>query len=689
LHKLGHNLSQMKKYSVCLLMFLTIILSGFSAPDNTSRDWILKNFAKSQIPPFAFTYGGKDSRTFIKSWQYRMESLKSDDPAIGKYLFSWKDPKTGLLVKCTVSGYNDFPAVEWTVQFKNTSKENTPVLEKARVIDQNFLYETAGAVTLHHSKGSSAERSDFEESDDVLGTGKNIYMTPSGGRSSDNTAFPFFNIEMPGNEGLIAAIGWTGKWYADVKQTGPKSWSLNAGMERMKLVLFPDEEIRTPQICLLYWKGTDRMTGHNQFRQFVLKHHTRYVNGKMAELPLAAGLGQHGPSPCNENSCATESYCVAMVQRYQQFKIVPEVFWIDAGWYTGCGQWWNNVGNWTVNAVNFPNGFKPVSDAIHKAGARFLLWFEPERIWAGTQFDRLNPDFIIRISDTVKDPELASVNKSNSLFNLGNPEACKFLINYISDMFRANGIDYYRQDFNFDPYPYWKYNDKPDRIGISEIRYIEGLYAYWDGLIKNFPNLTIDNCASGGRRIDLETISRSSPLWRTDYSYGEPNGSQCHSYGLNLYLPLHGTGNIVPNKYTFRSNMSTSMLAYWDINSTSNSESGMQSIMQDFKRLRPYYYGDYYPLTPNKNITTDSIWLAYQQNRPDKGDGIILAFRRVDCPVERITVKLRGLEPNSRYSLLFEDSGEKVIKTGTELMNGLLLENKEKPGSLLISYSKN
>jgi len=679
----------MKRYVVSFLMFMAVTIAGSTTPAISSHDWIVQSFSKGKVPPFAFTYAGKDSKTFIKSWEFRMETLKSGDPAVEKFLFSWRDQKTGLLVSCAVTVYNDFQAAEWTVRFKNTSKRNTPVLENARVIDYNLRYETEGLAILHHSRGSSADRSDFEETDDILSAGKDIYMTPSGGRSSDNTAFPFFNIEMPGNEGVIAAIGWTGKWYADVKQTGSASCSLKAGMERMKLVLFPDEEIRTPQICLLIWKGADRMTGHNQFRQFILKHHSRYINGKMAELPLAGGLGQWGPEPCNENSCATESYCIAMIQRYQQFKIVPEVFWIDAGWYTGCGSWWANVGNWTVNALNFPNGFKPVSDAIHKAGARFLLWFEPERIVAGTQFDKLDPAFIIRIPDTVKNPEIGRFSKDMSLFNLGNPEACTWLIKYMSDMFRANGIDYYRQDFNFDPYPYWKYNDKPNRTGITEIRYIEGLYAYWDGLIKNFPNLTIDNCASGGRRIDLETISRSSPLWRTDYSYGEPNGSQCHSYGLNLYLPLHGTGNIIPNKYTFRSNMSTSMLAYWDINSTGNSQSVMQSIMQDFKRLRPYYYGDYYPLTPNKNITTDSIWLAYQQNRPDKGDGIILAFRRVDCPVEKISVKLRGLEPGSNYNLLFEDTGEKVTKTGAELMKGLLLENKEKPGSLLISYSKN
>jgi alpha-galactosidase len=43
---------------------------------------------------------------------------------------------------------------------------------------------------------------------------------------------------------------------------------------------------------------------------------------------------------------------------------------------------------------------------------------------------------------------------------------------------------------------------------MGEIRYVEGLYRMWDDLRKTHPRLFMDNCASGGRRIDLETCSR-------------------------------------------------------------------------------------------------------------------------------------------------------------------------------------
>jgi alpha-galactosidase len=279
-----------------------------------------------------------------------------------------------------------------------------------------------------------------------------------------------------------------------------------------------------------------------------------------------------------------------------------------------------------------------------------------------------------------------------SLLDLGNKEARLWLTDYISSFLIKEGVDYYRQDFGLEPQEFWKANDKPDRIGMSEIRHIEGLYALWDSLLVRFPNLIIDNCASGGRRIDLETVSRSSPLWRTDYSEIEPNGYQCHTYGINFYLPLSGTGNILSDKYGFRSSMSSAMVLSWDIHSShlyaDRSFPEMQKYIQDFKRLRPYYYGDYYPLTSAKDMTQDNVWLAYQLNRPWQWDGIIMAFRRKDCPDKSIPVKLRGIDEMVNYELCDEDSGTKITRTGKELMTGFTLTLDEKPGSLLIFYKK-
>ncbi len=686
------------KYRNSFIVLLLINLFFIKASSQSVNDipqskveinqWVKKHFSKGKIPPFSFIYGGKKSAGFIKQWKFTATELKHIDQQSQEATYSYEDPKSGLLVKCRLTYFDDFNAIEWVLNFINTSSKNSLMIEKVAVIDQSFDSKQTGDFTLYHAKGSNAEKTDFQPIDEKLVINQPIYMTPSGGRSSDNTAFPFFNIEMPGHQGIMTAIGWTGKWYANVLNTNPNSISLVSGMEKMKLILYPSEEIRTPKICLLFWQGDDRMVGHNQFRQFILAHHSPKINGELAK-PLLAGTFDYGdPAPCQEYGCLTESFAVALVKRYQQFNLIPELFWLDAGWYNGAnwetggkGSWATNVGNWTPNKDRFPNGLKPVADAVHKAGAKFMVWFEPERVYAGSEVDKAHPEWVIQVKGNKR------VDKNSYLFNLGNKDARSWMTKLFGDLIEREGIDSYRQDFNFDPSPYWNIMDSSNREGMAEIRHIEGLYAFWDSLLARFPNLRIDNCASGGRRIDLETTSRSTPLWRTDYQYGEPNGYQCHTYGLNFYLPLHGTAVYKADDYTFRSSISSAVVMNWEITGN-NSEPipSMQKRMKEFKNLRDYFYGDYYPLTPSKLNADEDKWLAYQLNRPMQKDGLVIGFRRKMNMNSSITAKLSGLDKKGVYELYYEDNDSRIRKTGSELMEGIELTIPKTPSSLLIQY---
>ena len=57
---------------------------------------------------------------------------------------------------------------------------------------------------------------------------------------------------------------------------------------------------------------------------------------------------------------------------------------------------------------------------------------------------------------------------------------------------------------------YWGHGEPDDRQGMNEIRYIVGLYEYFDALRSEHPHLSIDSSASGGRRIDFEMLSGRS-----------------------------------------------------------------------------------------------------------------------------------------------------------------------------------
>ena len=345
----------------------------------------------------------------------------------------------------------------------------------------------------------------------------------------------------------------------------------------------------------------------------------------------------------------------------------------DSDEYEKGRNWYNTTGTWIPDKERYEKGFRPVSDSAHKLGTKFMVWFEPERVSPGSEWAEAHPEWM-----------LSKKGNGNYLYNLGNPDALKWLCQYMGDFMEQNDIDHYRQDFNIEPLDFWHQADEPNRRGITEVKYIEGLYAYWDYLLQRFPNMIIDNCASGGRRLDYETSLRSAPLWRTDYQYSEPMGYQCHTYGLNFFLPQHGTGAYYVDRFDFRSSMSSAVVFNWKFTQTGQSFLDMQKCIKEYKEVRPYYYEDYYPLSGTGDLTGNDCWLAYQLHKPSDQTGYIIAFRRPDNKESDYNVKLSGLDAERTYILTCKDTGKSMEKSGAELLKGLTLHIANPRASLLL-----
>ncbi|MEZ5106409.1 MAG: hypothetical protein R2757_18045 [Draconibacterium sp.] len=90
-----------------------------STPTNVGdvQKWVKENFAKGKIPPFSFVYDGKSSDSFLKSWHKSEKLIAKEEPGSEETLITYKDKKTGLMVKCHITVFSDFPAVEWCLIF--------------------------------------------------------------------------------------------------------------------------------------------------------------------------------------------------------------------------------------------------------------------------------------------------------------------------------------------------------------------------------------------------------------------------------------------------------------------------------------------------------------------------------------------------------------------------------------------
>jgi alpha-galactosidase len=619
----------------------------------------------SAEPPFSFRYGDRPSSALLRTWPVSRTSRPLDSHRT-EYVSTYTDPQTGLIVKGVAVAYDDFPTVEWTLYFKNGGDSPTPILEQIQAIDTELERTSDGEFCLHHSKGSPNSSTDYEPLETVLEPKMEKRISSVGGRPTDG-ALSYFNVAWSGH-GVIVALGWPGQWAACFSRDEGTRLHVEAGQELTHFRLLPGEEVRSPLVALQFWEG-DWIAAQNTWRRWMVAHNIPRPGGKVPQPQLAGSSGRH----TIEMQDANEANQLEFLKRDLDAGIPLDYWWMDAGWYPFQSGWWN-TGTWELDPARFPHGFAPISAAAHARGTRIIVWFEPERVTAGSWLAKNHPDWLL------------GPDGKDKLLYLGNPEAWQWLVDHVSEMIRAQGIDTYRQDFNFQPLLLWRGNDAGDRQGITEIKHVTGYLAYWDELRRRFPNMLIDTCASGGRRNDLETLRRAVPLWRSDYAY-DPPAMQQHTYGMALWIPYFGTAFNSLDPYVFRSQMTPATGIGLEAVRYPNGYQRVRQLLSEWRRASEYFYGDYYPLTPYTTESTE--WMAWQFNRPEQGDGIVQAFRRPDSAYDSARFILRGLDANARYSITDFDTRNATVLTGRELMaKGFPVSISDKPGAVIIRYAK-
>ncbi|MEM8945730.1 MAG: alpha-galactosidase, partial [Planctomycetota bacterium] len=541
------------------------------------------------------------------------------------------------------------------------------------------------------NKGAPASGTDYQPFETVLSVNSTLILRTTGGRAT-NAALPYFNIAWPTPEqGALLAIGWPGQWQAEFQRDHDLGLTISGGQETTKFTLRPGEEVRSPLVAFLQYEG-DWLSGQNLWRRWMIDHNLPRPEGKLPGTQLLA-CSSHQYSEMLE---ASEENQKLFIDRYLEEGFPLAYWWMDAGWYRNDGTW-QNTGTWEVDRQQFPSGLRTITDHARSKGVKSIVWFEPERVTTRSWLYDERPQWLLRAP-----PNPGGLHYDNAwrLLNLGNPEALRWLIEHIDGLIKSEGIDLYRQDFNIAPLEFWLANDRPDRQGITEIRYNEGYLAFWDALLQRNPGIRIDSCASGGRRNDLETLRRSVPLLRSDKLF-EPRSQQNHTYGMSMWMPYYGTGthigksligqagsNVV-DVYEFRSQMGPSVTACWDLRDESLDYDTLRTLSAQLKRASPNYLGDYYPLSAYLRDDQTNGWMAWQWWRPEVGKGVVHAFRREAAQDSRQSYRLHGLDPTATYTIDNADHDASYRKTGKELMeDGLQIELKDPRSAALVFYAQ-
>jgi Melibiase len=637
-------------------------------------------------PPFSFTYGGTASATLLASWTKRTTTSTLADGS-EQTLVTWTDPVSGLIVRWTALTYPGYPHVSWVVAFENGGRSNSAAIADVLALDLDVTEAGGGPAgsdwTVHTGIGSNQGVRDFRPFDLSLAARGHRLFTTEAGRPSSYGAepdgsgtfvpngWPYFNVEW-GGTGLVVALGWQGQWALEVDRVAAQALRLRGGMCQLDtardgdriaalqltdLWLAPGESIRTPMVVIQPWSEPSWLDAQNTWRRWMVDFHLPR-DGSGPPQPHLSGT-QYSFSATAEDQLR---WLDAYGDRGQTLLTGGgyDHWWVDAGWYEGAaatGSGWQTTGTWEVNASRFPRGMSEVAARARELGMSMILWFEPERVRLGTWLATRHPGWLLS-PPAGYDGFLRS--RDDRLLNFGDPDARDWAIAHVNGLLAAQTIDqthrgiagFYREDSNIEPLPFWNAADPSGRRGLTQARHVAGHLAYWAAIRAANPTLMIDTCASGGRRVDVESLRYSIPLLRSDL-VSPPVAAQCQNYGLSLWLPVSGNqapANADPgNGYVQRS----AMAPCWDLPMNCDDASAnwpaLAATTAEWKAISGSYLGDYHPLTPYSSA--EDQWMAWQYNARDGASGSVQAFRRPGAAAGSQRLLLRGLDRAARYTL--------------------------------------
>ena len=191
-----------------------------------------------------------------------------------------------------------------------------------------------------------------------------------------------------------------------------------------------------------------------------------------------------------------------------------EYYCIDAGWYDD-GPWWNRVGEWKESSRRFPSGLKKTIDFIRSKGMVPGLWVEIESIGTESPIAAKLPDswFFCRHGKRHCD-------RGRYLLDFRNPEVRQYATDTLDRLIRDYGVGYFKIDYNVTPGIGTDVNS--DSCGDGLLEHIRALYGWHREMLDRHPGLILENCGSGGQRMDygiLQTLSLQSITDQTDFRY--------------------------------------------------------------------------------------------------------------------------------------------------------------------------
>jgi len=503
---------------------------------------------------------------------------------------------------------------------------------------------------------------------------------------------PFFIVRnQVTGESAFVSLAWSGNWYAEAWHDPDRDLSnlpeggINAAFRIGPLgpaplrVIEPGETIISPEthVGILHGELDEMVSAwHAHLRTSVIPRAPQgkdmfTIAGRVVEEP---GAWIHGEIDIAH-------------------AIGAEAFMVDAGWYGDeFGGWWDRVGDWRVGDW-LPGGLAACRELCHKHGMLFGLWKEPERMGPKSHLLQEHPNWLLR---TDGDREVAQ------MLDLANPEAADFLSREVLRVIREHRLDFFKIDYNVRVHE----GGQRERHGFVESeswRHYEALYATFDQVRREMPEVALECCASGGGRNDLGMMSRFHYACESDFSMF-PRSIRAIN-GLTLLLPpealcyYHNHMPMAHQKVDLDTHLRVTLFARpifvgfgaQDADRSSEYFRKTRRYVELHKGFcRPVLEGQpiAYHHTPDIGLYASAPWCILEYALQDRSRGYAGVFRLLNG-AEEYRLRLRGADAAAEYEVTLDNQRQTFRMSGRDLaMQGLPVRLDAAMTSELVMYAR-
>lgn len=436
--------------------------------------------------------------------------------------------------------------------------------------------------------------------------------------------------------------------------------------EGFEWLLTPGDEFVAPEVVLTY--------SHNGIGQMSRNLHDFY----RGHLIRSKYLHQKRPVLINNWEATYFDFdtdkLIAIAKSASEHGI--EMLVMDDGWFGHRNDDATSLGDWFVNENKIKGGLKHLVDEVNKLGLKFGIWMEPEMISPDSELYRKHPDWAFSVPERT-----ATLSRNQYVLDLSRKEVRDYVYECVYKVISSANIEYVKWDMNRQLTDIGSMEFTGDRQGELTHRYVLGVYELQERLVRDFPDLLLENCSGGGARFDPGMLYYSPQIWCSDDTDAIERLSI--QEGTELIYPLstmgahvsdcpnHTVGRTTP--FMTRAHVALAGTFGYELDITKISDEERMVIPEQVALYHKYNdlvrEGDYYRIASYRENGLYDCWMVVAK---DKSEALVTYVQVLGKPnVHSRKIKLLGLDEAADYRL---DGTDKVYG-GDLLMNaGLLIE---------------